>query len=461
MPPAEKARPRFRFGEFVLSPSRRSLTRSGREVALIPRYFDLLVLLVERRNQAVHRQWILDQVWNDVVVSDGALSQAVRILRRTLGDDPREPRFVRTLPRHGYRFVFPEVIEESDDGPIPAGEPTGPGSEASESNDDPVERAIDTLLRAVRTGGHESERREAAEELHLRGTAVALARIGRRKGHETARAWLRDTRWDVPGAGEVPLVGAPGGLRAGRILLGLRLRRAVRPAERRWASAVAGAATSGAVAGFLGGLALRFGPGSLADNRVLVALSLVGAVIGAVAAVGVGAGLAGAEASLRSWRRPALVALGALGGGAVGAAAHLLGMLVLGGLFGEDLSPLAGGFEGVVLGGAVGAGYALATPTLEGGMATPRGGSRLLAVASAGLLAAIAAALLARSGSYLGAMSLDFMARGLPDAQVRLDPLARLLGEAAPGMRTRVAISAFEGLMFGAGLVFGLTRRPR
>ena len=99
-------RRQYRFGPFVLSPSRRTLARDGRDVPLIPRYLDLLLLLVERRQEAVHRQLIFDTVWNDVIVSDSALTQAVRILRRTLGDDPREPRFIRTVSRHGYRFVF-------------------------------------------------------------------------------------------------------------------------------------------------------------------------------------------------------------------------------------------------------------------------------------------------------------------------------------------------------------------
>jgi DNA-binding winged helix-turn-helix (wHTH) protein len=105
---------RYRFSEFVLSPRRRVLTRDGREQPLIPRYFDLLVFLVEHRHEAVHRRDIFDRVWSDVVVSDSALSQAIRTIRRTLGDDSREPRFIRTVSRHGYRFVFDGVFEEED-----------------------------------------------------------------------------------------------------------------------------------------------------------------------------------------------------------------------------------------------------------------------------------------------------------------------------------------------------------
>jgi hypothetical protein len=67
---------------------------------------------------------------------------------------------------------------------------------------------------------------------------------------------------------------------------------------------------------------------------------------------------------------------------------------------------------------------------------------------------------LAATGSYLGAMSLDFMAHTFPGSSVGLAPLSRLLGEAEPGLLTRVVISAWEGLLFGTGLVLGLTRRP-
>jgi DNA-binding winged helix-turn-helix (wHTH) protein len=101
----------------VLSPARRVLTGGGRVVPLIPRYFDLLVLLIEQRDRALGKQEIFDRVWPDVVVSESALTQAIRVIRRALGDDPREPRFVRTVSRHGYQFVFGPVELENDSAP--------------------------------------------------------------------------------------------------------------------------------------------------------------------------------------------------------------------------------------------------------------------------------------------------------------------------------------------------------
>ena len=190
-------------------------------------------------------------------------------------------------------------------------------------------------------------------------------------------------------------------------------------------------------------------------------LPLIGMVVGGVAAAGIGAGLAAAEAAFRAWRRPALAVAGTISGLAVGATAHLLGRLVLEGLFGRDLSPVTGAVEGLVLGGAVGLGYGLATPTAEGGMATPHGIARVRVALLTGIVCAVASGMLGWSGHALGAMSLDFMAQTFPGSQVGIGPLARLLGEQEPGAVTRVAISVFEGLMFGSGVAAGLTKRPR
>ncbi len=453
-------KPRYAFGGFVLSPSRRVLLNGPRELPLIPRYFDLLVLLVEQRGEVVERRRIFDTVWSDVVVSDGALSQAVRTLRRALGDDPREPAFIRTVSRRGYRFVFADVVEHPDEAPLAeAGAALRmPGVTRAPAEADPWSALIARLLAA---GPLDTEdRREAAEALHGLGTGEALVRLDRHPGHARARALLRDARWDVPGAHPVPLLGQPALLETAAALAWLRWRRTVRLAGGRIAGAIAGGASAGLLAGFLGGLALRYGPGSVAGSGVPFVLGLVGLTIGGLGAAGVGAGLAAAEVLARSFRGLALAALGALGGGAIGAAAHVVARFTIQGLFGRDLSPLAGGLEGLVLGAAVGLGYALATPRAGGGMAAPRGRARWRAVVLAGLATAAAAALLAAAGRYLGAMSLDFMAHAFPGSQVGLAPLARLLGEDEPGLATRLAISAWEGWMFGSGLVLGLTRRP-
>src|SRR4051794_1178937 len=240
---------RYRFSGFTLSPQRRLLLRDGREVPLIPRYFDLLVLLVERRHEAVHRRDIFDLVWADVIVSESALSQAVRTLRRTLDDDPREPHFIRTVARHGYQFVCPEVVEEEDDRVRPAA-PAGSPQMVQEAPVAAYEPLLDRLTRASASA---DDRREAAELLHGLGTSDALSRLGVRPGHASARALLRDARWDTPGAGDVPVLGAPAPIAVTRELLRLRLHRAARIAAERWASAAAGGGLAGVAPGATGG----------------------------------------------------------------------------------------------------------------------------------------------------------------------------------------------------------------
>jgi len=451
--------PRYRFDEFVVSPSRRLLLRRGEPAPLIPRYFDLLLLLLERRNEAVHRNDILDAVWSDVVVSDGALTQAVRVLRRALNDDPRNPHFIRTVSRHGYRFIFEDVTEEADEALPDHAVPGADRGAAGPTRDEEFEAAIACLLDP---DGDENEQKEAAETLHALGTEVALQRIGRNPGHTRARALLRESRWAVPGAGGVPILGQPGSLSTTLQLIALRIRRAMRFAGSRWISAIAGGAGAGIIAGLLGGIALRFGPGSEPVDSLLVSLPFVGMIIGILGGIGVGGGLAIAEVAVRSMRGPALILCGAAGGGLVAAIAHWAGLLVLATLFGRDFSPIvAGAFEGVVLGAAVGLGYTLATPTREGGMATPHGLARVLTATVAGLTCAVAAAALAATGSYLGAMSLDVMALSFEGSDVGLAPLARLFGESAAGMLTRTVISGCEGFLFGFGVILGLTYRPR
>jgi hypothetical protein len=193
---------------------------------------------------------------------------------------------------------------------------------------------------------------------------------------------------------------------------------------------------------------------------VPIVLGLLGMAVGGAGAAGVGAGLAAAEVLVRSWRRLSLVLLGALGGALAGALSHLVAQWTVQGLFGRDMSPIGGSFEGLVMGAAVGLGYGLATPRSEGGMASPAGWARARVALLTGVAGSIAAIALAATGSHLGAMSLDFMARSFPGSQVSFEPIARLLGESTPTLLTRVAIGAGEGLAFGAGVAFGLTHRP-
>lgn len=451
--------PRYRFGDFVLSPRRRALLRAGEVQPLIPRYFDLLVYLVERRGDAVHRREIFDRVWSDVIVSDSALSQAVRTIRRTLGDDSREPRFVRTVSRHGYQFVGVDVVEEDDTNEMAAAAPFEPAAP------DAVPAATDhfaPLLDRVTAGAgapSDEDQRDAAEALHALGTAEALRRLGTRAGHARARALLRDTRWDVAGAGAVPVRHAPSAVAVAWHVVLLRLRRAAGLAASRAAAAAAGSGAAGAVGGLTGGLLLALGPDGTAPLTVVPVLMGLGAVSGAAGGAGVGAGLAVAETVLRSRRTAALVAGGALGGGVVGLAVQWMVRWSLAALVGLDVA-IGGGLDGLALGGAAALGYAAATGGSTWGVATPRGPRRWRTLGLTALACGLAALALAAAGRPLVGGTIHTLSTAFAGAQVGLTPLARLLGEPGFGPVSAAFLGLGEGALFGAGLAFGLTRRP-
>jgi DNA-binding winged helix-turn-helix (wHTH) protein len=463
--------PRYRFGPFLVSPAHRTLRHHDSDIPLIPRYFDLLVLLIANRHRVVTRQEIFDRVWTDVVVSDGALSQAVRTIRRSLGDDPREPQFIRTVSRHGYQFVAVGVAEEPDDGPLPdsatapipstntAAEPVAAEPAAAA---DPFQPWLDRLLRrGPFESATEEERHEAAEQLHSLGTAEAVRRLDALPGHAEARAILREARWDVPGAGEVPLLASPQPWTAVRALVRLRLRGAARETSNRWGAAALGGTIAGLIAGIVGGVALWLVPESQATANVVLALAIVGTAAGAIGAAGVGAGLSAAEALARSARATALACCGAIGGALAGTIADALTSALISGMFGRDVSDIGGWVEGVVIGAAAGLGYAASTSPLPGGgFAGPRGGARARTAIATGLACAVAAVLLTLAGGHLVGASLDALASAFEGSDVGLAPLAQLLGEQDLRPVTRTLVSAFEGLMFGAGLAFGLTHRP-
>ncbi len=101
------------FGRFTLDRSNRQLMYDGAPVELGSRYFDALALLVERRGELVTKDEFMDRVWRGIPVTDEALTQCIRSLRKALGDEAGAPRFIQTVPKHGYRFVA-TIAEEGE-----------------------------------------------------------------------------------------------------------------------------------------------------------------------------------------------------------------------------------------------------------------------------------------------------------------------------------------------------------
>lgn len=94
-----------RFGPFRLDPETRELLESGTPVAIEPQVFDLLDLLITHRERVVSTDELIQSVWRGRVVSDSAVAARISAARSAIGDDGATQRWIRTIPRRGFRFV--------------------------------------------------------------------------------------------------------------------------------------------------------------------------------------------------------------------------------------------------------------------------------------------------------------------------------------------------------------------
>jgi DNA-binding winged helix-turn-helix (wHTH) protein len=99
-----KAPARLIFGDYELDTGRRLLLRHGSATPVSPKAFQLLELLLDRRPEAVSKTELIESLWPKTFVSDASLHNLVAEIRAALEDDPRMPRFIRTVPRYGYAF---------------------------------------------------------------------------------------------------------------------------------------------------------------------------------------------------------------------------------------------------------------------------------------------------------------------------------------------------------------------
>ena len=100
----------YRFDGVEVDPSHGCLRRGGEELFLRQKAFQVLLYLLEERHRLVTKEELVERVWEGMAVSDDSLVQLIKEIRRSLGDDPRQPRFIKTLPKVGYRFIAP--VEE-------------------------------------------------------------------------------------------------------------------------------------------------------------------------------------------------------------------------------------------------------------------------------------------------------------------------------------------------------------
>ena len=103
-------------GEFVVDVEQGTLRHkeTQQEVIIEPKLFELLLLFIAQPNNLVSRQNILDKLWQGSLVTDNAINKQVANLRKALGDDVKNPRYIQTVPKRGYRLIC-EVVTAPDD----------------------------------------------------------------------------------------------------------------------------------------------------------------------------------------------------------------------------------------------------------------------------------------------------------------------------------------------------------
>jgi len=103
----------YRFGRFTFDRDR-GLVEAGKPVPLEPQVLDLLAYLLENRDRVITKDELNERIWGGRAVSDAALSTRIRAVRRALGDDRSQQKFIRTHPKRGFQFVA--TVEADDAG---------------------------------------------------------------------------------------------------------------------------------------------------------------------------------------------------------------------------------------------------------------------------------------------------------------------------------------------------------
>ncbi|MBX7169509.1 MAG: tetratricopeptide repeat protein [Pyrinomonadaceae bacterium] len=95
----------YRFADVEVDLSRGSLTHNGKDIYLRQKTFQVFIYLLEQHDRLVSKDELMQTVWKDTAVTDDVLVQCVKEIRQTLGDNPQQPRFIKTFPKIGYRFI--------------------------------------------------------------------------------------------------------------------------------------------------------------------------------------------------------------------------------------------------------------------------------------------------------------------------------------------------------------------
>ena len=173
----------YLFGKFELNESDFCLLHEGRRVPVEPRALRVLLLFVQAPGKLLQKEVILEAVWKTTFVEESTLSRAVAILRKHLGDDPRAPTYIETIPTLGYRFIA--NVELSSNRKVSH---LQADADPEKKNQDEAETNLFTL-RVEEEGNTPSSKFRAGESQELQTTVV----LPQKEGEGTVLRWSSRT----------------------------------------------------------------------------------------------------------------------------------------------------------------------------------------------------------------------------------------------------------------------------
>jgi len=116
----------FSFGDVEVREREFAIVKAGEVLPVEPKAFRVLLFLLRNPQKLITKEELLDAVWGDTAVSENSLARSVALLRKLLGDETRDPRYIETVATVGYRWVCKvEIAEESSGSLEEADKPTG------------------------------------------------------------------------------------------------------------------------------------------------------------------------------------------------------------------------------------------------------------------------------------------------------------------------------------------------
>jgi DNA-binding winged helix-turn-helix (wHTH) protein len=121
----------FRFGDVEVREREFSIVKAGEMLMVEPKAFRVLLFLLRNPQNLIAKEELLNAAWGDTAVSENSLTRSIALLRKLLGDEARDPRYIETVATVGYRWVC--QVEVSEDASGILGRASGTGANAADA----------------------------------------------------------------------------------------------------------------------------------------------------------------------------------------------------------------------------------------------------------------------------------------------------------------------------------------